>query len=156
MHQGTGSLLVDITQGSECRSFLSSGVLSSALKILKGTKKNIKGYLYQTVIVNPLWPSNTIWQHRSELTLAQVMARCLTAASHYLNQCWLRCSVAVTWEQLLMNLLHNMSLCVRTEVTLKITATYPRGQWVNRNISIFHAWWWFTCRNYFELSGPFY
>ena len=29
------------------------------------------------------------WQHRSGSTLAQVMACCLTAASHYLNQCWL-------------------------------------------------------------------
>ena len=28
------------------------------------------------------------WWHRSGLTLAQVMACCLTAPSHYLNQCW--------------------------------------------------------------------
>ena len=39
--------------------------------------------------VNSLWPSDTIWRHKSESTLAQVMAWCLTAPSHYLNQCWL-------------------------------------------------------------------
>ena len=39
--------------------------------------------------VNSLWPSDTIWRQRSGSTLAQVMACCLTAPSHYLNQCWL-------------------------------------------------------------------
>ena len=39
--------------------------------------------------VNSLWPSDTIWQQRSGLPLAHVMACCLTAPSHYLNQCWL-------------------------------------------------------------------
>ena len=35
--------------------------------------------------LNALWPSDAIWQHRSESTLAQVMACCLTAPSHYLK-----------------------------------------------------------------------
>ena len=39
--------------------------------------------------INSLWPSNAIWRHRSGSTQAQVMACCLTAPSHYLNQCWL-------------------------------------------------------------------
>ena len=38
--------------------------------------------------VNSLWPRDTIWRHRSGSALAQVMACCLTAPSHYLNQCW--------------------------------------------------------------------
>ena len=38
---------------------------------------------------NSLWPSDAIWQHRTWSTLAQVTACCLTAPSHYLNQCWL-------------------------------------------------------------------
>ena len=38
---------------------------------------------------NSLWPSDAIWWHRSGSTLAQVMACCLTAPRHYLNQCWL-------------------------------------------------------------------
>ena len=43
--------------------------------------------------VNSLWPSDTIWHQRSWSTLDQVMACCLTAPSHYLNQCWLLISV---------------------------------------------------------------
>ena len=38
---------------------------------------------------NSLWPSDVIWGHRYWSILAQVMACCLTAPSHYLNQCWL-------------------------------------------------------------------
>ena len=37
--------------------------------------------------LNSLWLSDAIWQHRSGSTLAQVMACCLTAPSHCLNQC---------------------------------------------------------------------
>ena len=37
--------------------------------------------------VNSLWSSDVIWRQRSWSTLAQVMACCLTAPSHYLNQC---------------------------------------------------------------------
>ena len=40
-------------------------------------------------LVNSLLPGDGIWQHRSGSTLVQVMACCLTAPSHYLNQCWL-------------------------------------------------------------------
>ena len=39
--------------------------------------------------VNSLRSSDVIRQHRSGSTLAQVMACCLMAPSHYLNQCWL-------------------------------------------------------------------
>ena len=39
--------------------------------------------------LNSLRPSDCIWRHRPGSTLAQVMACCLTAPSHYLNQCWL-------------------------------------------------------------------
>ena len=44
-----------------------------------------------------LRPSDTIWRHRSGSILAQVMACCLTAPSHYLNQCWLIIS-KVLWH----------------------------------------------------------
>ena len=43
----------------------------------------------QVHFLNSLRPSDAIWRHRSGSTLAQVMACCLTAPSHYLNQCWL-------------------------------------------------------------------
>ena len=39
--------------------------------------------------LNSLWPGDAIWWHGTRSTLAQVMACCLTAPSHYLNQCWL-------------------------------------------------------------------
>ena len=40
-------------------------------------------------VINAFWPSDVIWCHGSGSTLAQVMACCLMAPSHYLNQCWL-------------------------------------------------------------------
>ena len=43
----------------------------------------------KATLLNSLWPCDVICQHRSESTLAQVMACCLTAPSHYLNQFWL-------------------------------------------------------------------
>ena len=39
-------------------------------------------------VFNTSWPSDTISRQRSGSTLSQVMACCLTAPSHYLNQCW--------------------------------------------------------------------
>ena len=49
---------------------------------------------------NSLWPSDAIWDQVTWSTLVQVMAWCLSAPSHYLNQCWLitgrSCS---TWGQ---------------------------------------------------------
>ena len=41
------------------------------------------------VSLSSLGPSDTIWRQKTGSTLAQVMACCLTAPSHYLNQCWL-------------------------------------------------------------------
>ena len=49
-----------------------------------------------TTIIS-LWPSDVIWWLGSRSTLAQVMACCLTAPSHYLNQCWLMIS-GVLWH----------------------------------------------------------
>ena len=46
---------------------------------------------------NPLWPSDAIWQHRFRSALAQVMACCLIAPSHCLNECWLITS-EVQWN----------------------------------------------------------
>ena len=47
--------------------------------------------------VSIVWPSDTIWWQRSRSTLAQVMACCLTAPSHHLNQCWLIISHPTCW-----------------------------------------------------------
>ena len=47
--------------------------------------------------INSLWSSDAICWHLSRSTMAQVMACCLTAPSHYLNQCWLIIS-KVQWH----------------------------------------------------------
>ena len=41
-------------------------------------------------LVNSLWLNDSIWHWKSWSTLVQVMACCLMAPSHYLNQCWLK------------------------------------------------------------------
>ena len=46
---------------------------------------------------NPLGPSDAIWRWWCWSTLVQAMACCLTAPSHYLNQCWLIIS-KVLWH----------------------------------------------------------
>ena len=50
------------------------------------------------MLFNSLWPSDTIWWHRSGSTLAQVMACCHQAPSHYLIQCWQQGPVTFIWE----------------------------------------------------------
>ena len=42
-----------------------------------------------SIMFNLLLPSDAIWKNESGSTLAQVMACCLMATSHYLNQSWL-------------------------------------------------------------------
>ena len=75
----------------------------------------------------------TPWRHRSGSTLVQVLACCLTAPSHYLNQCWLIISevlwhapqrnfTAIDQVDILYNELENYNF--------EITATSLRGQWV--------------------------
>ena len=83
--------------------------------------------------VNSLWPSGTIWRHRSGSTLTQVMALCLMAPSHYLNQRWLLISdiwwhspkskfTAIAQAIILQYELINYSF--------KSTAKSPMSQWV--------------------------
>ena len=57
-------------------------------------KSGSTDYLVGSVVLintlfNSLGPGDAIWRQRTGSTLAQVMACCLTAPSHYLNQCWL-------------------------------------------------------------------
>ena len=54
-------------------------------------------YVSRPQWVNSLGPSEAIWCWRSWSTLVQVMACCLSAPSHYLNQCWLIIS-KVLWH----------------------------------------------------------
>ena len=68
---------------------------------------------------NWLWPSHAIRQHRSGSILVQVMAYCLTAPSHYLNQCLFNI-IKVQWLSPKSNFTGD-TLPSTTEISLKIT-----------------------------------
>ena len=84
-------------------------IIGTSFYFMKGKPKLMKGHISFTVhhwgdcfsyiqgpklfpeplLINAFGPSDAIWRQRYGSTLAQVMACCLTAPSHYLNQCWL-------------------------------------------------------------------
>ena len=57
----------------------------------------LKKFLWRSLVIGSLLPSDAKWWHRSRSTLALVMACCLMAPSHYLNPCWLLIS-EVLWH----------------------------------------------------------
>ena len=65
-------------------------------------------------IIESLCPSVVIWRQGSRSTLAQVMAWCLTAPSHYLNQFWLMIG-EVLWHSPDSNLTKNTYDDTRTK-----------------------------------------
>ena len=87
--------------------------------------------------VNSLWPSDTIWRHKSGLTLAQIMACCLTALNHYLNQCWLIISGSsgIHLRAILQEIHHisHQSLKLTWKLFIQNLIKSPRGQWVNHH-----------------------
>ena len=86
---------------------------------------------FNTRKFNLLWPNDTIGQHKSGSTLAQVMACCLMAPNHYLNQCWVVIDLVlldspdgnIHWKYWRYHALKD----------LKIThlKSHPREQWIN-------------------------
>ena len=84
--------------------------------------------------INSLWTSGAIWWHRFGSTLAQVMACCLMAPSHYLNQCWLIISEAL-WHSPQGNFTGNAQDIYPwyefENYQLKFTSTSLRGQGLN-------------------------
>ena len=85
--------------------------------------------------VNSLGPNDAIWRQGSGSTLAQVMAYCLTAPSHYLNQCWLIIR-KVQWYSSEDNFTSNISAINHwnklENYLYKSPLKTPRGQWVNK------------------------
>ena len=74
------------------------------------------GLLGQCLLgLNYIWPSDAICRRRTGSTLAQVMACCLTASSHYLNQCWLISKVQ--WQHRTVS----QEMPSITELSLEIT-----------------------------------
>ena len=82
---------------------------------------------------NSLRPSDAIWRQWSWTTLVQVMACCLTAPSHYLNQCWLIIK-GVLWhssENSFTGIAQGIDSGYEFEKDiLKNIFKSPRGQWV--------------------------
>ena len=100
------------------------------IKILRLEASSWKWWTY---LINSSWPSDAIWWHRSGSTLVQVMACCLTAPSHYLNQCWVVSKVQ--WHSFDGNFTRYASASdhwVQFENYLcNLSFEYARGQWVN-------------------------
>ena len=92
--------------------------------------------------LNSLRPSDSIWRHRPESTLAQVMACCVTTPSHYLNQCWLIFS-KVQWCSAEGNFTRDTSVInhnYKFETYLSKTShKSPSGQWVKSETAL-HSW----------------
>ena len=71
------------------------------------------------ISVNSLGPSGAIWRHRSGPTLAQVMACCLTAPSHYPNQ-YLLIIIGFQWHSSGSSITRNAS-AISHWISLKIS-----------------------------------
>ena len=82
-------------------------------------------------LYNSVWSSDTVRRHRIWLALVQAMACCLTAPSHYLNQCWLMIN-EVLWHSPEINFTGNTQdiyprYASESYSEFKITATSPRA-----------------------------
>ena len=84
--------------------------------------------------LNSLWPDDATWRQGYRSTLVQVMACCLTAPSHYLNQCSLITSKVqshssgnhFTKDTSAINHWNQFE-----NYLYKFSSKSPRGQWVN-------------------------
>ena len=86
-----------------------------------------------------MWPCDSIRRHRTGSTLAHVMACCLMAPSHYLNQCWLIIS-KVQWQSSEGKFTRDTS-AINHWNSLEnylpdISLKSPRDQWVNPSAHI--------------------
>ena len=112
-----------------CASFQSK--MSRSLFLLWETHQISVGF-------NSLEPSDAIWRQRTRSTLAQVMACCLPAPSHYLNQCWLIMNLML-WHppgNNYIEIYQNISSINEFEnYNFTIITASPRGQWVKASIT---------------------
>ena len=113
-------------------SWVSYGV--SGVSNLQKTIGSRRGALLLVTSISPfksLGPSDIIWHWRSWSTLFQVIACCLMAPCHYLNQCWLIIS-KVLWhssEDIIIKRFEDRSSKIEDYI-FKISLRSPRGQWV--------------------------
>ena len=119
----------------ECKVVYSDFRVTAQVKgIIDDQAQWLKVYFLWKSLINSLWPSDAILR-RTGSTLVQVMACCLTAPSHYLNQCWLIIR-EILWHSPEGNFTGNDQDIYPYEFEndkFKITATSPSpwDQWVN-------------------------
>ena len=102
-----------------------------------------RGSLHGVNNINSLWLRDAIWRYRHGPTLAQVMACCLAAPSHCLNQCWLIISKVLghSTEDIIIRRFEDTNQWRKIEDCIfKITLRFPRGQWVH-SLSLRDAIW---------------
>ena len=83
-------------------------IMIAPFKLVDAYPRLLTSFDWHWLDINSLWPGDAIWRHGTRSTLAQVMACCLTAPSHYLNQCWLIFS-KVHWHSVEGNLTRDSS-----------------------------------------------
>ena len=104
--------------------------------------------VFSVCLYNSLRPSDAIWRQKSPSTLAQVMAWCLMAPSHHLNQCWLFIIDVLQHspEGYFTASAQATILYEFKNHTFNITAIFPRRQWVKvvKVLRGFHlnVWLW--------------
>ena len=89
--------------------------------------------------INLLWHRDAIWWHRSMSTLAHLMACCLTAPSHYMNQCWLIISHLLWYspKSYFIGIAQDINLGNTLEnYTFNIIFPSAKGQWVKHSCHI--------------------
>ena len=88
---------------------------------------------FSRIHFNSLYPSDTIWRHRSRSTLTRLMACCLMAPSHYPNQCWLIISEVLwhsRWSSFTGNARDMYAWYEFEDYWFKIPTASHRSQWV--------------------------
>ena len=98
----------------------------------------VRLHIHVGIKVNSLRPSDAIWRQKSGSTLAQVMACCLMAPSHYLTPCWFIIS-KVQWHSSKGKFTRDTSAInhwnyLKNEIP-KISFKFLRGQWVSNYVS---------------------
>ena len=97
-----------------------TGNKNKKVSVSKFVWANITWKMLRRTGIDSLWPSDSIWQHRSGSTLAPVVACYLMVPSYDLNQCWL-----------LRKYTKYLSLIwVFENYYSKMTATSTRRQWL--------------------------
>ena len=95
--------------------------------------KVIQDILYEKChLFNSSWHSDDIWWYSSRSTLAQVMAFCLTALSHHLNQCLLIRDIQ--WHSPEGNFTRNTSSINHWNWIENYSLKSPSAQWAKQCI----------------------